>query len=165
MKFIAAALAVALLGATFSACGDSAKDKTMTQARPPSPSPSASRPPPPRVPPVFVNGIRYAQVAGDLETDGQVGGMLGAFDGASRQLWRLKVYDNRRRPELEGDVQDVWFRSLRAEGGRLVIENERGERFEVDPATRSVVGQPAPAAKPPSDIDPISGQPRIRRPG
>lgn len=77
----------------------------------------------------------------------------------------MRVYENARRPDLEGDVQDVWFRSMRAEGSRLVIENERGERFEVDPAARRVVGQPAPALAPKSDIDPISGQPRIRRPG
>jgi hypothetical protein len=71
-----------------------------------------------------------------------------------------------RRPELEGDVQDVWFRSLRVERGKLLIENERGERFEVDPATRHVLGHPAaPAVEPKPDIDPISGEPRIRRPG
>ncbi|MFO1328039.1 MAG: hypothetical protein U1F56_11830 [Rubrivivax sp.] len=129
------------------------------------PKPKVSRAPPPRVPPVFIGGVRYAQVAGDLATDGQVGGILAAYDGSSRELWRLKVYDNRRRPDLEGDVQDVWFRSMRAEGGRLLIENERGERFEVDPSSRSVTGQPAAPPAPKSDIDPISGQPRIRRPG
>ncbi|MEO8857478.1 MAG: hypothetical protein ABI343_10875 [Burkholderiaceae bacterium] len=127
--------------------------------------PSASRATPPRVPPVFIAGMRYAQVAGDAERDGQVGGMLAACDASNREVWRLKVYENARRPELEGEVQDVWFRSLRANGGNLLIENERGERFEVDPATRRVLGQPAPAPEPLSDIDPISGQQRIRRPG
>lgn len=131
------------------------------------PEPTASRAPPPRVPPVFLSGVRYAQVAGDIDidTDGQVGGILAAYDGANRELWRLRVYENVRRPHLEGDAQDVWFRSLRAEGNHLVIENERGERFEVDPAVRRVVGHTAPASAPKSDIDPISGQPRIRRPG
>jgi hypothetical protein len=77
----------------------------------------------------------------------------------------LRVYENARRSELEGDVQDVRFCSMRAEGSHLVMENERGERFEVDPAARRVVSRPAPALAPKSDIDPISGQPRIRRPG
>ncbi|KQZ72334.1 hypothetical protein ASD55_11250 [Rhodanobacter sp. Root561] len=127
--------------------------------------PCASRVPPPRVPPVFIEGMRYAQVSGALETDGQIGGMLAACDASHREVWRLKVYENPRRPELEGDVQDVWFRSLRVEGGKLLIENERGERFEVDPATRQVCRRPAPAAAPRSDIDPLSGQPRIHQPG
>jgi hypothetical protein len=142
-------------------CGAVGKESTMMQDS----EPTASRAPPPRVPPVFIAGVRYAQVAGDPETDGQVGGLLAAYDASNRELWRLKVYPNARRPGLEGDVQDVWFRSLRAEGGRLLIENERGERFEIDPAARRVHGLPASAPEPKSDIDPISGQPRIRRPG
>lgn len=127
--------------------------------------PSASRAPPPQVLPVSIEGVRYAQVPGDAETDGQVGGILAACDASNREVWRLKVYENACRPELEGDVQDVWFRSLRAKGGRLLIENERGERFEVDPATRQVRGHPAPLPEPKSDLDPSSGQQRIRRPG
>jgi hypothetical protein len=107
--------------------------------------------------------VRYAQVPGDVETDGQIGGFLAAYDASNREIWRIKVYDNPRRPELEGDVQDVWFRSLRAEGGKLLIENERGLRLEVDPATRHVSGRPAPTPEPLADIDPISGQPRLRR--
>jgi hypothetical protein len=149
-----------LLAAATSSCA-SGKESTMTSH----PRPTSRRAPPPRVPPIFIAGTRYAQVPGDVETDGQVGGMLAAYDASNREVWRLKVYPNPRRPELEGDVQDVWFRSLRVEGDRLLIENERGERFEVDPATRHVLGHPAPAVVPHSDIDPISGEPRIRRPG
>ncbi len=130
----------------------------------PTPQLSASRVPAPRVAPVFIGGVRYAQVAGNPDTDGQVGGMLAAFDASNREMWRLKVYENARSPDLEGDVQDVWFRSLRVQGERLLIENERGEQFEVDPAARRVFDRHAPAAQPKSDIDPISGQPRIRLP-
>lgn len=101
---------------------------------------------------------------GDAETDGQVGGILAAFDASNREVWRLRVYDNSRRPELEGEVQDVWFRSPRAEGGKLLIENEPGERFEVDPSTRKVLARPAPMPAPKPDSNPISGQLRIRRP-
>jgi hypothetical protein len=139
----------------------SGKELTMTRT----PPPGASRAPPPLVPPVVIAGMRYAQVPGDVETDGQVGGMLAACDASHREVWRLKVYPNPRRPELEGDVQDVWFRSMRVDGGRLLIENERGERFEVDPATRKVLGRAAPAVDQTSDIDPISSDPRIRRRG
>jgi hypothetical protein len=128
----------------------------------PRPEPHASRGRPPDVPPVVIGTMRYAQVRGELETGGRVGSVLAAYDASNREVWRLKVYENPRRPGLEGDVQDVWFRSLRAAGGKLLIENERGERFEVDPATRCV--SPLSAPKSPSDIDPVSGQPRIRKP-
>lgn len=161
MRRAVAIAAAFIVLAVAAGCGASGKENTMTHTT----EPSASRAPPPRVPPVFIAGMRYAQVPGDPETDGQVGGILAACDASNREVWRLKVYDNPRRPELEGDVQDVWFRSLRAEGGKLLIENERGERFEVDPATRHVSGRPAPVPEPKSDIDPISGQPRIRKPG
>lgn len=129
------------------------------------PQPTASRARPPHVPPVFIAGMRYAQVPGHVETDGAASGILAACDASNREVWRLKVYEHPRRPELEGNVQDVWFRSLRVEGGKLLIENERGERFEVDPATRHVLAHPAPTPAATSDIDPISGEPRIRRPG
>ena len=156
----AAITATLMVGAAFGSCVDSGKEVVMTQ----DPQPSASRAPAPRVAPVIIDGVRYAQVAGDADTDGQVGGILAAYDASNRELWRLKVYANARRPDLEGDVQDVWFRSLRAQGDRLLIENERGEQFEVDPAARQVLERRASAAKPKSDIDPISGQPRIRLP-
>lgn len=130
------------------------------------PETTASRGRPPRVPSVVIAGMRYAQVPpGHGEADGHVVGMLAAYDASDREVWRLKVYETPRRPELEGDVQDVWFRSLRADGGKLLIENERGERFEVDPVTRLVSSLPAQAHGAPSDVDPISGQPRIRRSG
>lgn len=156
----AAVTAALIVGAAATSCGNSGKEVAMTH----NPQPGASRAPAPRVAPVFIAGVRYAQVAGDPDTDGQVGGMLAAYDASNRELWRLKVYANGRSPGLEGDVQDVWFRSLRAQGDRLLIENERGEQFEVDPATRRVLHHKSPAAQPTSDIDPISGQQRIRPP-
>lgn len=142
-------------------CGANGKGYTMTH----SPEPRASRVPPPRVPPVFIVGMRYAQVSGDLETDGQAGGILAAYDASNHEAWRLKVYENPRRSELEGDVQDVWFRSMREANGKLLIENERGKWFEVDPETRHVYVHPAPVPDSRPGIDPIPGQPRILRPG
>jgi hypothetical protein len=124
--------------------------------------PTASRGPPRRVPPVVIDGVRYAQVAGEIDRDGQVGGLLAAFDAAGRELWRLRVYDRVRLPGLEGDVQDVYFRSMRADGRTLLIENERGDRYEVDTAARRVVGHQPPAPR--SDIDPISGRRRLSPP-
>ena len=99
-----------------------------------------SRIPPPKVAPVVVAGVRYVQIAGDLDIDGQLGGMLAAFGTGGEVLWTLKVYDNRRLiADLEGDVQDCFFRSMSIDpDGRLRIVNERGSIFLVDVQTRSV---------------------------
>ncbi len=114
--------------------------------------PRASRLPPPRVAPVTINGIRYEQQAGKESVDGQVGGLLAAYNAKGEQLWALKVYDNCRKPELEGDVQDIFFSSMSlGPDGRLHIVNERGDAFLVDVATRVVTAQPK--AEPTGDDD------------
>lgn len=101
---------------------------------------SSSRVPGPNVPPVTIGKVRYEQVRnGLLEGFDQMGGYLAAFDvETGSQLWTLKVYENKRLPEKEGDVQDVFFKSMTAQpDGSLLIENERGGRFVVDPASRT----------------------------
>ena len=106
---------------------------------------SGSRIPAPVVEPIVSDGVRYEQVKnGLLAGFDQMGGYLSAFDeNSGEQLWTLKVYDNKRDPEREGDVQDVFFKSMALqEDGTLLIENERGARFIVDPAQQSVM--PAP---------------------
>jgi|SRR5690606_7867769 len=102
---------------------------------------SDSRIPPPPVKPVRRDGIRYEQVLNGFQAGfDQMGGYLAAFDqNTGAVLWMLKIYDNPRDPRKEGDVQDVFFRSMRfAADGTLAIENERGERFRVDPVSRTV---------------------------
>jgi hypothetical protein len=101
----------------------------------------ADRNPPAPVSPVERNGVRYSQnLRATVAEFGQVGGILTARDAKSGTvLWSLKVYPNQRRPDVEGDAQDVFFRSMAFDPqGHLVIENEQGQRFAVDVATRSV---------------------------
>ena len=103
--------------------------------------PSADRNAPKRVPPVTRKGVRYEQNLGASEAEfGQVGGILTAHDAKTGAvLWSIKVYDNKRKPGLEGDVQDVFFRSMAFDSkGRLVIANERDQRFAVDVDARKV---------------------------
>lgn len=101
---------------------------------------SSSRIPAPSVPPVTDGATRYEQIKnGLLEGFDQMGGLLAAVDAQSgKRLWAMKVYDNRRLSDKEGDVQDVFFKSmsLRADG-TLLIENERGGKFVVDPKART----------------------------
>jgi hypothetical protein len=112
----------------------------------------ASRLPPAKIAPVTLDGVRYAQIAGKVAIDGRVGGLLAAYNLQGKVLWTMKVYDSRRRPELEGDVQDVFFSEMSAEpDGRLRVVNERGDIFLVDVKTRTVTA--AGKAKPVDDED------------
>jgi hypothetical protein len=107
--------------------------------------PSFDRPPPPKVPPVTRNGVRYQQHVGTHDDAvGQSGGLLDIIDDATGKLiTTIKVYDNQRRPEIEGDVQDIFFTSMAFDSsGKLIITNEVGHRFAVDTATRTVTALP-----------------------
>lgn len=106
---------------------------------------SSSRIPAPKVAPVVTEGVRYQQVGnGLLAGFEQMGGYLAAHDAASGTLlWTLRVYDNRRVPGKEGDVQDVFFKSMVLQGeDTLLIENERGGRYVVDLKTRTAKNAP-----------------------
>ncbi len=105
-------------------------------------STSASRLPPAVVPPVVIGGLRFQQRHGDPEVDGQVGGWLDAFDHSGRRLWTLKVYENLRKPGLEGDAQDIFFSSMEAlPDARLRIVDESGRSWLVDIHARSVTAE------------------------
>jgi hypothetical protein len=139
MRSIASRLLFCVGLSAISGCANS--ESLPTQQEQGEVSKSGSRIPAPVVAAVNSNGVRYEQVKnGLLAGFDQMGGYLAAYDAASgKQLWTLKVYDNKRNPEREGDVQDVFFKSMTLQSdGTLLIENERGRRFVVDPATRSV---------------------------
>ncbi len=143
MRWIASDRLLLAVLAAVSACAHSAsptirQESTVMQK-------SGSRIPAPTVPPVSVGGVRYEQVKNGLAAGfDQMGGYLAAYEESSgRQLWTLKVYDNRRIPGKEGDVQDVFFKSMTLQAdGTLLIETERRARFTVDTKARTVT--PAP---------------------
>jgi hypothetical protein len=102
---------------------------------------SGSRIPAPAVPQVSAGGVRYEQVNNGFAAGfDQMGGYLAAYEESSgRLLWTLQVYDNRRIPGKEGDVQDVFFKAMTLQSdGTLLIENERHARFTVDTKARAV---------------------------
>lgn len=102
---------------------------------------SADRLPPPVVPAVERDGVRYSQAEDghDVGLD-QVGGVLVATDIRSgKQLWALAVYKSPIDPDLEADVQWVFFTSMVFDSqGHLRIKNELGETFQVDVKIRKV---------------------------
>jgi len=93
------------------------------------------RSPPPDVAPVVYNGKRYAQRIGSHDDHiGQSGGLLDVFQETTGKLVAtIKVYDNVRNPDWEGDVQDIFFESMAFDDSRrLIITDEVGRRFAVD---------------------------------
>lgn len=110
--------------------------------------PSLDRGPPPRPAPVDLDGRRYASHDDggiDPET-GQVGGLMDVFDIASgRRLRTIKVFDNRRSTgpvAPEGDAQDIFIASITlAAGGKLLVADEVGRQFLVDPVSGTSVPQ------------------------
>ena len=96
---------------------------------------SFDRSPPSEVAPVLLNGKRYQQHIGTHDDKiGQSGGLLDIFEDATGKLiTTIKVYDNVRNPEFEGDVQDIFFESMIFDAhGLLIITDEVGRRFAVD---------------------------------
>ena len=55
-----------------------------------------------------------------------------------KELWRVRVYEVKIDPLLEEDVQHVFIKTLTHAGGVLLVSNERGASFTLDPATRRV---------------------------
>jgi hypothetical protein len=136
--------AAALVACCVAACHPAQEPAAMTRISKSDGAAAASRLPPPIVAPVVIDGITYRQVMGSSDPAvGQFGGWLGAFAADGAPLWTMKVYDNRRDPDLEGDVQDVYFQSMQREAdGHLRIENEAGDQFQVDVHSRTSVALP-----------------------
>jgi hypothetical protein len=95
---------------------------------------------PPRVPPVTLEGVKIKAVHWGRERGfGQNGGYIAALDpNTGKELWALKVYDIVYDPVLEEDVQDVFIRRMKAEGGALLVTDENDRRYRVDVKTRTV---------------------------
>jgi hypothetical protein len=96
---------------------------------------SFSRIGPPEVEPVEFEGRRYAQILnGEDDHLDQRTGYLAVTDVATgKRLTAVKVYAIAFDPDLEADVQDVFFVRLEVQAAerRLLVENEHGKRFHV----------------------------------
>jgi hypothetical protein len=97
----------------------------------------AKRSAPEPVRPVVHKGVKYTA---PHFVDGQpAGGVVEALDAKTgKALWRLKVYEIKPDPNLERDVQDVFITSLAINGNKLLVVNERHERYSVDLKTHAV---------------------------
>jgi hypothetical protein len=94
------------------------------------------------VEPVSFGGTRYEAVPwGKARGLEQNGGYVAAIDERTGdELWLLKVYGVNYDGDMEGDKQDVFVTGLELDrvGRCLTVENEAGDRFAIDLATRTV---------------------------
>lgn len=102
----------------------------------------AKRVPPAQVAPVTIGNLRFEAIHwGKARGLGQNGGYIAAIDPMSgKETWTLKVYDVAYEPDVEGDLQDVFIKSMSKTlfGQKLTITDERGRGYVVDPAARTV---------------------------
>jgi outer membrane protein assembly factor BamB len=92
----------------------------------------AKRGAPKDVPPVTQNGVVYSA------PHDQMGCVVAKDEKTGKQLWSKQVYTVKYDPNLEKDVQDCFISELRFADGKLIVSNERGGQFELDPATQAV---------------------------
>lgn len=66
-------------------------------------------------------------------------GFVVAKDLASnKEIWKKQVYKIEYDKNLEKDVQDVFIDSLWLSGNNVMVRNEKGELYELDPSTHGV---------------------------
>lgn len=94
----------------------------------------AKRRPPPVITPVVKGGIRYVVPHfGALHGKEQNGGYVQAWEvGSGKLLWDRMVYRVVYDGKLERDAQDVFITRISVAEQTLLVENELGERFEMD---------------------------------
>ena len=91
----------------------------------------AKRGAPAEVLPVTVGNIEYS--APHRNGTHRKMGLLEARDLKSGKLiWSRQIYAVKYDPDLEGDVQDVFIKSITAEGNHLIINNERNSKYQLD---------------------------------
>lgn len=94
----------------------------------------AKRRPPPEVTPVVAGGTRYTVPHfGALHGKEQNGGYVQAWEvGSGTLLWDRMIYRVVYDTKLERDAQDVFIARISVEDGALLVQNDLGERFEMD---------------------------------
>ena len=100
------------------------------------PPASGKRAAPAPVPAVTIASVEYAAPPSAM------GFVVATDKKTGRELWRQRIYKILRDPGLESEVQDVFINGLELVNGRLLIRNERGKVFLLDPVTRSVIERP-----------------------
>jgi hypothetical protein len=94
-------------------------------------STEAKRKPPKPVSPIVASAIRYS-AAGDGRNQYVVA--EDAADG--KELWRVKIFENRINSSMEEDVQWVFITDLKLADNSLLIRDEKSRCYSLDLATK-----------------------------
>jgi hypothetical protein len=97
---------------------------------------AAKRLPPKEVTPVVSDGIQYS-VAGDGRNQYVVATDVKSGDA----LWKVRVFNNRIKSGLEGDVQWVFITDLQLVGSSLFAKDEKERCYAVSLKTQKVTKQ------------------------
>ena len=91
----------------------------------------AKRGAPAEVLPVKVENIEYSAPHRN-GTQKQMGFIEARDLKSGKIIWSRQIYTVKYDPELEGDVQDVFIKSITVEGNYLIITNERNSKYQLD---------------------------------
>lgn len=81
--------------------------------------------------PVTVGNIEYSAPHRN-GTQKQMGFIEARDLKSGKLIWSRQIYAVKYDPDLEGDVQDVFIKSITAEGNHLIITNERNSKYQLD---------------------------------
>jgi hypothetical protein len=85
----------------------------------------AKRAAPPVVKPVVVGGIKYIAP----NDQGTLGHIQAIKVKTGKKLWDQAIYRVKLQPNLEADVQWVFIKSMQVKGDRLLVVNEKDQKF------------------------------------
>jgi hypothetical protein len=94
----------------------------------------AKRAGPKPVTPVVHQGVKY--VAPNI--NGREGRIEARSEKGGEKLWDVVVYTVKIDPNLEEDVQWVFISRLELRGAKLVVTNDKNEKYVLDLKTRKV---------------------------
>ncbi len=98
------------------------------------PAAFAKRAAPVEVTPVTNAGIEYRAPSGVEKM-----GVVEAWDKATdKMVWEKKVYEVSIDPNLEKDVQHVFITKMKIDAGKLIVTNEKDDRYSIDLKTQEV---------------------------
>lgn len=95
-------------------------------------NPKMDRVAPKNIKPLVVENIEYSAPTTEM-------GFLIAKDAATnKELWKKQIYEVKYDEKLEKDVQHVFIDSLWQQGKMIMIQNEDGKIYELNPVSKDV---------------------------